>query len=63
YAFAFLTNASAISDIRFCPSFHDLDAIERLATRVVVLGGGRVLATGAPGNILHDPNLPLEVAR
>lgn len=43
--------------------FHDLDAIERLATRVVVLGGGRVLATGAPGEILHDPNLPLEVAR
>ncbi|WP_405540851.1 ATP-binding cassette domain-containing protein [Streptomyces antimycoticus] len=43
--------------------FHDLDAIERLATRVVVLGGGRVLATGAPGDILHDPNLPLEVAR
>ncbi|MCQ8186987.1 ATP-binding cassette domain-containing protein [Streptomyces rugosispiralis] len=43
--------------------FHDLDAIERLATRVVVLGGGQVLATGAPGEILHDPNLPLEVAR
>ncbi|MEU4657541.1 ATP-binding cassette domain-containing protein [Streptomyces sp. NPDC023723] len=43
--------------------FHDLDAIERLATRVVVLGGGRVLATGTPGDILHDPNLPLEVAR
>ncbi|WP_326812970.1 ATP-binding cassette domain-containing protein [Streptomyces scopuliridis] len=43
--------------------FHDLDAIERLATRAVVLGGGRVLATGAPGDILHDPNLPLEVAR
>ncbi len=43
--------------------FHDLDAIERLATRVVVLGGGRVLATGAPGDILRNPNLPLEVAR
>ncbi len=43
--------------------FHDLDAIERLATRVVVLGGGRVLASGAPGDILHDPTLPLEVAR
>ncbi len=43
--------------------FHDLDAIERLATRVVVLGGGQVLATGAPGDILHDPDLPLEVAR
>ncbi|MGW3956543.1 ATP-binding cassette domain-containing protein [Streptomyces sp. NPDC004752] len=43
--------------------FHDLDAIERLATRVVVLGGGRVLATGAPVDILHNPDLPLEVAR
>ncbi|GHJ35620.1 ATP-binding cassette domain-containing protein [Streptomyces sp. TS71-3] len=43
--------------------FHDLDAIERFATRVVVLGGGRVLASGPPQSILHDPNLPLEVAR
>jgi alpha-D-ribose 1-methylphosphonate 5-triphosphate synthase subunit PhnL len=43
--------------------FHDLDAIERLATRVVVLGSGRVLASGVPGKILHDSNLPLEVAR
>ncbi|ONK09699.1 ATP-binding cassette domain-containing protein [Streptomyces sp. MP131-18] len=43
--------------------FHDLDAIERLATRVVVLGRGRVVATGRPGDILRDPNLPLEVAR
>ncbi len=43
--------------------FHDLDAIERLATRVVVLGGGRVLAAGPPGDILRDPTLPLEVAR
>lgn len=43
--------------------FHDLDAIERLATRVVVLGAGRVLASGPPESILHDPNLPLEVAR
>jgi alpha-D-ribose 1-methylphosphonate 5-triphosphate synthase subunit PhnL len=43
--------------------FHDLDAIERLATRVVVLGAGRVLASGSPETILHDPNLPLEVAR
>jgi alpha-D-ribose 1-methylphosphonate 5-triphosphate synthase subunit PhnL len=43
--------------------FHDLDAIERLATRVVVLGSGRVLASGSPETILHDVNLPLEVAR
>ncbi|MBB5935468.1 ATP-binding cassette domain-containing protein [Streptomyces zagrosensis] len=43
--------------------FHDLDAIERLATRVVVLGGGRVLAAGPPSDILRDSNLPLEVAR
>jgi len=43
--------------------FHDLDAIEQLATRVVVLSAGRVLASGIPRTILHDPNLPLEVAR
>jgi alpha-D-ribose 1-methylphosphonate 5-triphosphate synthase subunit PhnL len=43
--------------------FHDLDAIEQLATRVVVLSAGRVIASGAPQSILHDPNLPLEVAR
>lgn len=42
--------------------FHDLDAIERLATRVVVLSAGQVLASGPPRTILHDPNLPLEVA-
>ncbi|MGW4735300.1 ATP-binding cassette domain-containing protein [Streptomyces shenzhenensis] len=43
--------------------FHDLDAIERLATRVVVLGAGRVLASGPPEQILRDSSLPLEVAR
>lgn len=41
--------------------FHDLDAIERLATRVVVLGGGVVVAEGAPGVVLRDREL--EVAR
>ncbi|MFI7614589.1 phosphonate C-P lyase system protein PhnL [Nonomuraea terrae] len=43
--------------------FHDLDAIERLATRVVVLEGGRVAAEGAPGAVLRDSRLNLEVAR
>lgn len=41
--------------------FHDLDAIERLATRVVVLDDGRVAADGAPSHVL--PALHLEVAR
>jgi alpha-D-ribose 1-methylphosphonate 5-triphosphate synthase subunit PhnL len=41
--------------------FHDLDAIERLATRVVVLDDGRVAADGTPSHVL--PALHLEVAR
>lgn len=40
--------------------FHDLDAMQRLATRVVVLADGRVAAEGAPSDVLHDE---LEVAR
>lgn len=43
--------------------FHDLDAIERLADRVVVLDRGRAVATGPPREILHDPAYDLEVAR
>ncbi|MQA03982.1 MAG: ATP-binding cassette domain-containing protein [Streptosporangiales bacterium] len=43
--------------------FHDLEAIERLADRVVVLGGGQVVASGPPTEILRDPAYDLEVAR
>jgi alpha-D-ribose 1-methylphosphonate 5-triphosphate synthase subunit PhnL len=43
--------------------FHDLDAIERLATRVVVLDAGRVAADGEPARVLRDSRLNLEVAR
>ncbi|MBF8192232.1 ATP-binding cassette domain-containing protein [Nonomuraea sp. K274] len=43
--------------------FHDLDAIERLATRVVVLRDGRVAADGPPAAVLRDSELNLEVAR
>ncbi|MEO3869885.1 ATP-binding cassette domain-containing protein [Nonomuraea sp. B12E4] len=43
--------------------FHDLDAIERLATRVVVLEDGRVAADGPPAAVLRDSGLNLEVAR
>ncbi|MFC7583672.1 ATP-binding cassette domain-containing protein [Nonomuraea antimicrobica] len=43
--------------------FHDLDAIERLATRVVVLEDGRVAADGPPAAVLRDSELNLEVAR
>jgi alpha-D-ribose 1-methylphosphonate 5-triphosphate synthase subunit PhnL len=43
--------------------FHDLDAIERLATRVVVLEDGRVAADGPPATVLRDSELNLEVAR
>jgi alpha-D-ribose 1-methylphosphonate 5-triphosphate synthase subunit PhnL len=32
--------------------FHDLDAIHQLADRVVVLGGGRVVDEGPPGDVL-----------
>ncbi len=36
---------------------HDMDAVARLATRVVVLDGGRVAAQGAPGEIFSDAEL------
>lgn len=41
--------------------FHDMEAIERLATRVVVLAGGLVTADGDPAAVLARPEL--EVAR
>lgn len=34
--------------------FHDLDAIRRLATRVVRMENGQVTASGAPGEILGE---------
>jgi alpha-D-ribose 1-methylphosphonate 5-triphosphate synthase subunit PhnL len=34
--------------------FHDLDAIKRLATRVVRMEGGQVVASGTPGEILGE---------
>jgi alpha-D-ribose 1-methylphosphonate 5-triphosphate synthase subunit PhnL len=34
--------------------FHDFDAIERLATRVVVLAAGRAIADGVPSRVLPD---------
>jgi branched-chain amino acid transport system ATP-binding protein len=34
---------------------HDVDAVFRLADRVSVLVGGRVIATGAPAAIRTDP--------
>ncbi|GAA3541006.1 ATP-binding cassette domain-containing protein [Nonomuraea rosea] len=43
--------------------FHDLDAIDRLATRVVVLEDGKVAADGPPAVVLRDSELNLEVAR
>ncbi|MFI0419855.1 ATP-binding cassette domain-containing protein [Spongiactinospora sp. 9N601] len=41
--------------------FHDLEAIERLATRVVVLEGGRIARQGDPSQTLRHGTL--EVAR
>ncbi|MEY2959538.1 MAG: hypothetical protein RLZZ01_2106, partial [Actinomycetota bacterium] len=40
--------------------FHDLEAMERLATRVVVMADGRIVTSGPPGEVL--PGL-MEVAR
>jgi alpha-D-ribose 1-methylphosphonate 5-triphosphate synthase subunit PhnL len=39
--------------------FHDLEAMERLATRVVVMADGRVVGEGSPADVLPR----LEVAR
>lgn len=43
--------------------FHDLEAIEMLATRVVVLRRGLVDAAGDPREVLRDARAGLEVAR
>ena len=34
---------------------HDVDAVFRLADRVSVLVGGRVIASGAPAEVRRDP--------
>ena len=36
---------------------HDVDAVFRLADRVSVLVGGRLIATGAPTEVRSDPNV------
>lgn len=41
--------------------FHDMEAIQRLATRVVILADGHVAAVGDPATVLAHPDL--EVAR
>ncbi|HEX3813843.1 MAG TPA: ATP-binding cassette domain-containing protein [Mycobacteriales bacterium] len=43
--------------------FHDLDAIERLARRVVVLRAGQVVESGPPDVVLRSSAHYLEVAR
>jgi alpha-D-ribose 1-methylphosphonate 5-triphosphate synthase subunit PhnL len=43
--------------------FHDLDAMERLADRVVVLREGQVVDAGPPGEVLHTRRRSSEVAR
>jgi alpha-D-ribose 1-methylphosphonate 5-triphosphate synthase subunit PhnL len=35
--------------------FHDLDAIRRLATRVLALDGGRIVADGPAAEVLAAP--------
>jgi branched-chain amino acid transport system ATP-binding protein len=36
---------------------HDMDAVFKIADRITVLVGGRVLASGAPEAIRHDPQV------
>jgi iron complex transport system ATP-binding protein len=36
---------------------HDLDAAARVATRVVMLRGGRVVASGPPGEVMTPARL------
>lgn len=62
---AVLSMIASLSDagVAVLSVFHDLEAIERLATRVVVLADGRVVADGPPAATLRDSELDLEVAR
>ena len=36
---------------------HDVDAVFRLADRVSVLVGGRIIASGAPDDVRRDPRV------
>ena len=36
---------------------HVIHALTRIATRLVVLGEGRIIATGAPGEVLKNPKV------
>jgi branched-chain amino acid transport system ATP-binding protein len=40
---------------------HDMEVVRRYATRVLVLSNGRILADGAPGDVLDDPEVRLAV--
>jgi branched-chain amino acid transport system ATP-binding protein len=40
---------------------HDMEVVRRYATRVLVLSNGRILADGAPGEVLDDPEVRLAV--
>jgi len=40
---------------------HDMEVVRRYATRVLVLSEGRILADGAPAEVLDDPEIRLAV--
>lgn len=55
--FTALLRDAAASGIAVCLIEHNLDIVIELADRIIFLDQGRVLAAGAPAEILNDPAL------
>ena len=52
-----LTEVAARDGIACLMAMHDLDAAARIATQVVLMRSGRVVAAGSPGDVMTPPRL------